>query len=411
MRDASHDQPPSPVIDEIHAREASASAAGYYFQALYALIILLRESNEDAEAVTLENLDDIHFSGNRPSLFQVKYSRTAKRTLTIASEQLWKTLANWSTLARRKITHHRLILVTSASIGDDNVLAVLMGNGSRKALLNALEQEAQRVVDENTQDSKKLTARAPLCREFLRLSQKERKHLIARIHLASERATIATLNEHAAKHLHLIEKKYRFSIAKRLLEWWALRAAQSLTPEKPEPITKAEVTQQISALLREMSTGTLPGDFEDAAPPEDINALKQAAGVLVQQIQLVRRGDGYTNRAVIARWKARMQREAWVNEGLTDWNEQGRFDLRLIETWKFQFEPACDNCEGGTEDEKIAVGREVLDWALRQAPDEQRISGASWNSSYMTRGVLQQLADEKKVGWHPDYEARLKEKP
>jgi hypothetical protein len=81
-----------------------------------------------------------------------------------------------------------------------------------------------------------------------------------------------------------------------------------------------------------------------------------------------------------------------------------QYDERLIREWALLRDQVCD--EMGTEpgeEEMAKAGRAILKWA-EDAPIPIR-SGV--NVPWVCRGSLHMLAEDRKVGWHPDFAARL----
>lgn len=112
------------------------SALGYYYQGMFALVVLL--DAEDGTQVSIETEDDVYLEGRKKTLHQLKHSLAASTSLTVQSEALWKTLRIWS--------NHKLdsdtvfVLVTCSSIAQGSSLSVLMNDGTdRTALQDELE--------------------------------------------------------------------------------------------------------------------------------------------------------------------------------------------------------------------------------------------------------------------------------
>ena len=133
------------------------SALGYYYQSLYALVHLLN-SNEDTEEVLIEDLDDVvikNVEKNSFSLKQLKHKQKSPRT--ISSKDLWSTLRIWCeyTLLEdiRNISFH---LITCSKMSNENILKVLRKeNSDRTELIELLNKEAKRVIEERAQTAQK----------------------------------------------------------------------------------------------------------------------------------------------------------------------------------------------------------------------------------------------------------------
>jgi hypothetical protein len=81
-----------------------------------------------------------------------------------------------------------------------------------------------------------------------------------------------------------------------------------------------------------------------------------------------------------------------------------QYDQRLMTEWALLRAQVCDELgpEPG-EEEMAKAGRAILKWA-EDAPIQIR---AGVNVPWVCRGSFHMLADDRKVGWHPDFETRL----
>src|SRR3712207_3303055 len=107
---------------------ANASALGYYYQARYALLLLL---NADIESeISIERLDDIAFEKDSSAvqLLQTKHHITHTASLTDSSADLWNTLRVWSTAITEDSldpTKVVLSLMTTGKAPDNSVASKL----------------------------------------------------------------------------------------------------------------------------------------------------------------------------------------------------------------------------------------------------------------------------------------------
>ena len=67
----------------------------------------------------------------------------------------------------------------------------------------------------------------------------------------------------------------------------------------------------------------------------------------------------------------------------------------------------CDDTAGASEQDKQRRGCQILDWSHEEAPSMLMKVGAKAAPTFLVQGTFQQLADDRRVGWHPDYEALL----
>ncbi|MDD1965884.1 hypothetical protein NPS29_11180 [Pseudomonas putida] len=131
--------------------EASAAALGFYFQSQFALLTLISQTNDDA-AVAIERLDDVELTANGQTLlYQLKHSvQENPPPVTLACVALWKTIKVWSdAIPLVSLADTTFCLVSVGTVPSDSPLMTLCDpQANRETLLNAMLEEASRVVDE-----------------------------------------------------------------------------------------------------------------------------------------------------------------------------------------------------------------------------------------------------------------------
>jgi hypothetical protein len=165
---------------------AEAAALGFYYQAFFALLTLMGQETDNA-AVGIEQLDDVDLKVDGHNLlYQLKHSiSNAPPPITLKSKALWKTVKVWvDILPMLTLSETTLHLVTVAKLGLDSPLIALTDLGTERAeLVEAMSQEAQRVLDARAAAAK---AGKPLphgdrvdgCSAFLALTETERLNLL-----------------------------------------------------------------------------------------------------------------------------------------------------------------------------------------------------------------------------------------
>jgi hypothetical protein len=134
----------------------------------------------------------------------------------------------------------------------------------------------------------------------------------------------------------------------------------------------------------------------------------EQGGNIERQIKLVRGGPARVEIALVARWRARTQRGRWADSDVSVVTELDAFDERLKRAWTEQYGPMCDDCAGLPENERCSHGLGVLNWALLHAAAEIVPPRPEWRHPFYAQGMLQQFADKLEVGWHPNFEERLR---
>ncbi len=386
---------------------AEASALGFYYQAFFALLTLMRQDTDNA-AVGIEQLDDVDLKVDGHNLlYQLKHSTSdAPPAISLKSKALWKTVKVWvDILPDLTLSETTLHLVTVAKLGLDSPLIALTNlEAERTELVEAMVEEAQRVLDARAAASKMGKAlphadRVDGCSAFLSLTDTERLNLMRRTMIQPGSAAVGAIEDNVAGHLKLLPPEQRSAVAMRLVEWWDRQIIYSLCGKRERVIARSELQHQISAIVSDIEHDKLVPDFEIASPPRDY----QPDGMLARQIQLV---DGKTSdfsKAIREEWKAREQRSKWLNGSPAMAVIINDYDLVLEEHWSDRHSQMVEECAELDQKGKCQSGLEILRWTHEDAPSTVRPIAQGWSAAYYIRGSYQVLAIDLKVGWHSDY--------
>ncbi|MCE9551916.1 MAG: hypothetical protein K8T91_00860 [Planctomycetes bacterium] len=390
-------------------QSAVPSALGYYFQSLYALVLLC--DAEDDAGISIETDDDLLLEGDVNKLVQLKHSLADKAHLSITDTGLWKAIRNWS--PRTRDGTEQFLFVTRAVITDDSALYPLIKpNTHRKELVAALVAEATRVMDERTAAEK--AGKKPIphqerykgCEAFLALNPKSQQQLVKFIQIPLDAPTAADVPEILSKKLgSMLLPNVREIIIERLIQWWDREVLLSLLGKRLRSLSKQELQTALNRLIIEHGEESLPDDFSPLQPTGNDDGVGR---FMQRQIDWVNGGIARLNRAALARWRARNQREAWMRKEISIAQELRKYDDYLVEQWKDRFAPAKEDCKSSDEQAQCKVGLILLDWSHLNAPKDVRPIRKLWEHAYLIQGTFQQLAEQGDVGWHPDYEAKYK---
>lgn len=402
------------IVDD-GGHSAVHAALGFYYQSLYGLLSIVRESHDEA-AVCLERLDDVEIFTNGQSLLsQLKHSLSKKPgAVTLSSAALWKTLKAWiDVLPTVSLDDTRFQLVTVAPLPSGSLLEVLLDEQSpRTQLLKALRDEAQRVLDEHQagKEAEKYPPphadRVTSCAAYLKLSDSVREKFLARITVQPSASNINEIPKDIAKELKNFPPERREAITEKLMEWWDLQVVYSFCGKRDRAISMLEVQQKIAEIAGELEREDILADFQFIAPPEG----HTAPSMISRQLQLV---DG-TQREIRAaereEWRARSQRHKWMSERADMAVRIDCYDQLLVEAWGDKHSVMVETHSTATEEVKRASGLELFRWSFNYAHTQIPPFAHNWSGSYYVRGSYQILAVDQTVGWHPDYIVLLTEK-
>jgi hypothetical protein len=383
-------------------------AIAFDFQGLYALVALLEAS--DGARVSVEFLDDVTVAGDGVrSRIELKHSIGGAGSLTIKSDDLWKTIKVWCDA--KPLADDILVLVTCAAVDAGSELHQLTSGPTPRSrrLIALFDAEADRVCRARANkvgngNDEPFGKRAPGCEAWLELPRAEKQRRLARMRLvpSSFSATeVGTKIESELRKFALPEVRSR--ITEHLIEWWQRQVVRSILGQRERWLAKSELQTKISELIIAHSDRGLPDNFSGELPPDPDS---EPTGIMARQIELVAGGLARITRAATARWRSRAQRERWLSDDVSIATELDAFDDRLIGQWRDRFEPMQHDCAKLGKPHRARRGLSLLDWSHLDAHSETSIRPL-FTAAFLVQGSYQQLADEQRVGWHPDYRVLL----
>ena len=125
-----------------------------------------------------------------------------------------------------------------------------------------------------------------------------------------------------------------------------------------------------------------------------------------RQVELVGAGKNRILNAINSYQQAFAQRSQWTRVELLFDTDISKYESTLRTEWSLKRDQICDELGDSPADDAMAkAGREVLKWAEDVVLPIRPNVAAHW----VCRGSLHMLADELKIGWHPNYVDRLSE--
>ena len=327
--------------------------------------------------------------------------------------QVWTTLRAW---IDADVPDAQLVLVSCAPLlAKDplNQLALTRQDRDISAVLAALVHEAERVRDARheaeARDEPKLPYedRAPGVYSFLALTTDARTRLVERIAVIPNSPNILEVRGRIVEYFEgWVEPEIRESFVTELLKWWDYRACRSLVGELPRRISRAEVYREQAAIRSSLTAPALPESYSRLHPTDPADGLSTT---MERQIALVKGGAERLERASLARWRARRQRDEWLTGDLSLRSRFAEFDELLEARWNELFAPLSHDLEEADEATCEQSGRRLLDWSHVKARQEIPTPTGGVRADYLVPGSYQQLADELRVGWHRDWKTLMQE--
>ncbi|MYZ51424.1 MULTISPECIES: ABC-three component system protein [Malikia] len=382
---------------------AAPSMVGYLYQVRLALLWAIRRSRTSDFIINLETLDDVSFElGGEPlAVLQAKHSLKAAANLTDMSAELWKTLRVWMvglTSGEIPIGTARF-LITTAAAAPGSACAALSIEGRDRDVAEAGKRLKHAATSSSNSELK------PAFEAYLALAEAEREALLAQVYVIPSQPDAVQITEQLQSELYHVSLNHQALSVQMLEGWWFKRVLNEMVhPEGGIP--RAEIDAQISDIQESLKPDALPIDDDFDSLMVALEQLPEFANrPFYKQVELVSGSQLRIRNAITSYLQAFRQRSAWTRHDLLFDADLDKYDKRLQAEWELQYGQVCDELgPDATEAVMTQAGRALLKWA-----EDAHISIRSGvNVPWVCRGSLHMLAEDMRVGWHPQFETRLK---
>ena len=382
------------------AHEAGAQMLGYFYQARYALYMLLNNGN-DFSQISIEKFDDVAFeeSGTPVELVQVKHHTNRIGNLSDRSVDLWRTIKVW--LDRISSDHTllettRFTLITTGHI-IKNTAADKIKSKDYDAAYNILKD----VASENKSKENEGYYQA-----FLSMDEKSVKTLLSHIVIFADEPDInytfediKTTIKYSCKFSHLN------AVAERVEGWWFQEVIKALMSKNPVIMSQRQIHNKIIEIARQFDDDNLPIEcWKLDSEEEEKLGLKDR--IFLKQLRLIQSSEKNQTFAIFDYYRASMQRSSWIRQGLVSPDELQQYDFRLTEEWARDYEAMNEDLfyyGEPADEEKVREGRALY----RKVSQKDIRIREKCNNPFVMRGTYHILADTLDVGWHSDYKMKL----
>lgn len=383
---------------------AADPTLGYLYQVRVALLWALRRMRAGSDfLISLETLDDVTFeaigAGSPPDLLQTKHHRSREAALTDASPDLWKSLRIYfDGHATKSIPAGANFHLMTTGIAPE-------GSAASKLRFSSRDVDAAISLLTTTAQSSQSKANAAAYAAFLKESVAVRKTIVDSLIVLDGAPTIAGLDADLRTEVFwAAEKGHHDAFLERLEGWWLRRIIKQLHTTG-DRVLSAEVETQMSDLREQFKQDALPidDDLLEFVLDEATEAA-HASSTFVRQLELVKAGKKRIAAAIRDFYRAFEQRSRWLRNELLMIGELEKYAKRLTEEWELVFAAMKDELGAEAADEaKEKAARSVLQWAERIAlPIRPNVT-----EPFVVRGSLHLLADDLRIGWHPEFRDRL----
>jgi hypothetical protein len=385
--------------------DASASALGYIYQVRYALLLALQKlrnvDDPDNCFISIEILDDIAFeeNGTPTELLQAKYHGNAGN-LTDRSSDLWKTIRIWSEMMTEPLQTFEsatFSLITNENSAPDTIASLLSENKDRRDVGKAVIA-MQKIA---TETENKTNAAGYSAFNSLELWQQ--KKLLNSTYIICNSPTIMDVDSKIKKELILsVSDNHVDAFSSRLEGIWFKRAIEVMSSTSENAIGLGEIRGVIDDLRTQFLPSNLPSDYDDLEP-EYID-IDNDNRIFVEQLRLLGVNDRVIKNAIINYYRAFEQRSRWSRDGLVMPGELKSYMKTLQDEWDNRSSLLEMKCDLSDENQKLDMGKDL--YAICQTDGAKPIR-PEFKSEYVARGTYHDLSDNRKIGWHPDYDTLL----
>lgn len=352
----------------------------------------------------IERLDDFHFEADETALeiVQVKHHIGGGSDLTDTSVDLWRTINAWiSVLESLEVDEiPSFLLLTTSTAAPGSIAALLRQDDDRSP-----ELAHERLLTTARADGAG-TTRAWRER-FAALPHDRREALIAAITVADQQPQLADLDTQLKQEFALaVRSEHLDAFVERLKGWWIGVVARMLTGQL-QAVAFEDLQHEIQELRDGFSLDNLPFEYEVPHPTDEEGAI-YAASTFTSQLRIV---DVVEERIAIAirdYHRAYTNTSRWSREGLLLPGELGKYEVRIVDEWQRHFERMRQDIgDEATELEMREAGRSL--WSSLDNDIPMPLLRPRLEEPVISRGTLHSLADEERVGWHPEFRERLLE--
>ncbi len=386
---------------------AAGPALGYLAQIDYALLAALeRMDDEDDFGVSIETLDDIVFhdaeTDDATEKWQSKHTINATRSLTDASTDLWKTLANWIAEPGNRTT--RLVLLAVAAAG---TTARLLRVGADRDVVKAQERL------ERTARTSENTSNAGYYKAFLDLEDDDRRALLARVDIIDAVVPADEVQQQLERAVRKsVKPARRAALVDRMRGWWHKRSIAHLAAVargQHDRVSAAEIESELLEIANTLRDENLPIDVLDMAEPSEQEA-SESDRIFVAQLRLVALNSERMRRCIYDHNRAFAQRSLWQRDQLLEVGELGRYDRELKEAWGRHFLPVSDDDDAGSELDEAGLRREAAERFVEFDRSDLAPIRREVREGWVARGSLHVIADRLEIGWHPKWVEHLRDR-
>lgn len=378
---------------------APAPMIGYLYQCRYALLESIRKNRTDEFIISIETLDDVVFEpkSSPKEALQLKHNLKTPAKLTNSSTDLWKTLRIWSegTSSGEIDKDTILFLITTSIAPTDSAPSFLKCEKKRRNILKAIK------LLNNVVEKSENKAHKTYYESFDALNEKEKENLLNRVYIMDASPDIEGLDDLIKEELYYAATPHLILFLEYLEGWWFRRVINMIINSRP--ILSNEIEAEIKRIREEFKRDDLPIDNEIVLAT--VKQEEYQNKTFVRQLEMIEVNETSIYHAILNYFRAFEHRSKWVRNDLLLIGELDVYETQLIEKWELHFARMKAKVGKARADEaKIEAAQLLYEWI----EDLSIPIRPYFNDAFLTTGSYQILSENKRVGWHPDFEELIK---
>jgi hypothetical protein len=385
----------TPKKEKRRSSNAPGQALGYSLQ-VTRLTHLLIDAAEGSHG-SLEVIDDVGVTAPDGSTTAVQTkSALTGNPLGDHSVALWKTLANWAdVLAAANLPSERLNLVLYVSKPVSGAMAELLANSKGDEEIQAAITKVRAELQSNgpASDSE---AKEHMDRFFAHNLN------VLKTVIKAFRIELGSGSPQADLQKALDNFCFREGRARELADMacgWVKSRVDELHERKlPAILSRDEFHRNMQAFYTRYVERSILISLAKAPSPADVEAHR--AKTFVRQLEIIAADFEDQMAAISNYFKAALDRTNWGVSGMVQRESFDELDKNLVETWK-NHHTTTSIRDGHRPPEH--QGQLLLAECMKHTAPVENLQAPS----HFIPGCFHVLADDLKVGWHPDYKKLL----
>ena len=386
--------------------DAPGQMAGYLYQVLAALLLIL-DSKNDLNKLCIEKFDDVAFveTDNPKVMIQIKHQINARGKLTNTSTDLWRSINSWCDSIKTNnmdILTTSFVILTTAIAPTDSAAYFLSEQQKIRNTEKALELIL--IAANGTQETTKAFRN-----NFLSLSDEKQRQLISNVYIYDHSIQIKSFREELKRRIRWgTLPQFEDLICEQLEGWWFQKAIQFLCSDRTVYIDQKQVQSKVYEITSSYHEDSLPITVDPLIFPseKDLEAFGTETQVFIEQLKLIVLSEERIKRAIRDYYHAYQQRAKWVREDLLYIDELETYESQLIDEWHRLYEISNEelsDIENLDESIKRKAGKKLynnvenLELYIRERVTQP----------FIMRGTYHGLSNKLQIGWHVDFYNRL----